>query len=223
MCRDTVRTVTGDVQRWRDLLTALAPTLPGEWRVRGSGRRVVLVREPVEWTVLWLGRSQRRAGDPYLMSGVTPLVSPVMGLTSQFGLRSDEVWPEPTYRTVSSAAADAGEQIRMFFQRDAWPLMQRGSYEGHAEVAEQQLAQPAAARQPPWVFPDAAGWRVALETGSPLEPARQAIDKLRSMAADDEVAFYEGLVDAWELGGRSAALSYLQRQRDATLARLGLV
>jgi hypothetical protein len=153
---------------------------------------------------------------------VTSLVSPVMGLTSQFGLRSDEVWPEPSYRTVSLSAPDAAEQIQLFFEEQAWPQMQRGSYEGHAELAEQQLAQPVAERQPPWVFPDAAGWRVVLESGSPVEPARQAIDKLRSLDADDEVAFYEGLVEAWESGGRSAALSYLGEQRDATLTRLKL-
>jgi len=213
-----------DERLWRGLLTRLAPKLPGEWRVRGSGRRIVLVQEPMEWTVPWLGMTRsRKTDDPYLMAGVTSLVGPVMGLTSEFGLRSDEVHPRPAYFTISLSAPDAEDLVHSFFVNDAWPLMQHGTYEGHAKQAEEQLAEPEAEREPPWVFPEAAGWRVVLETGSPVEPARQAIEKFRSWGdADDEVVFYQDLIDAWEAGGQPGALAYLQQQRDATVSRLKL-
>ena len=213
-----------DSRLWRGLLTRLAPTFPGDWQVRGSGRRVVLVKRPVEWTLPWLGMSRTRStDDPYLMAGVTPLVGPLIGLTSEFGLRSDEVHPRPAYFTVSLAAPEAEEQVRSFFLNDAWPLMQHGTYEGHATRAEEQFAQPVPNRHPPWVFPDAAGWRVVLGTGSPVEPARQGIEKFRSMGdADQDVAFYQELIEAWEAGGQPAALAYLQEHRDATLSRLKL-
>jgi len=126
----------------------------------------------------WLGMSRsRKTDDPRLMAGVTPLVGPVIGLTSHFGLRSDEVHPRPAYSTISLSAPDAQEHVLSFFVNDAWPLMQHGTYEGHANQPEEQLAEPEAEREPPLVFPHAAGWRVVLGTGSPLEPARQSVEK----------------------------------------------
>jgi len=213
-----------DAKLWRDLLNRLAPTLPGDWQVRGTGRQVVLVKQPVEWTLPWLGMSRTRTtDDPYLMAGVTPLVGPVLALTAEFGLRSDEVRPRPAYVKVSLSAPEAEEQVRSFFMNDAWPRMQQGTYEGHAARAERQFAQPAAERRPPWVFQQAAGWRVVLETGSPVEPARQGLEKFESLGAGENLfAFYRGLIDAWEAGSQPAALAYLQKQREATLSRLKL-
>jgi len=64
---------------------------------------------------------------------------------------------------------------------------------------------------------------VVLGTDSPAEPARQGIEKFGSWGdANNIVAVYQGLIDAWEAGGRPAAPVYLQQQRDATLSRLKL-
>lgn len=218
--------MSDDAKAWRALLDELAPTLPGEWRVRtrGRSRPPVLVREPVEWTLSWFGMSRpRKTVDPFLMAGVTPLVGHVTSLTSDFGLRSDEVRPRPAYRTVPLTAPEAAEHLRTFFWQDAWPRMEQGTYQAHAERAEAQFAQAPADREPPWVFPEAAGWRVVLGTGSPVEPARQAVETFAAMeGAEDAVACYTGLVEAWESGGPAAALHQLERQRDATLASLAL-
>ena len=40
--------------------------------------------------------------------------------------------------------------------------------------------------------------------------------------ADQDVAFYQEVIETWEAGWQPAALSYLQEQRDATLSRLKL-
>lgn len=87
---------------------------------------------------------------------------------------------------------------------------------------EAQFAQPESERGRPLVYPDAAGWRVVLETGSPVPPAREAADWFAACGEQQAARWYEALITAWESGGRDGALRYLTEQRDQVLDSLKL-
>lgn len=56
-----------------------------------------------------------------------------------------------------------------------------------------------------------------------MEPARTPIDCLHRVYAPELIPWFEGLIAAWEDGGRASALQYLQDHRGAALKQLKLV
>ncbi|MGV9806111.1 hypothetical protein [Micromonospora chersina] len=212
-------------RRWRHVLTELRPDLPGEWSVRGTGLGTVLVREPLDWALAWIGYS----GSPtrpvgWVAAGVQPLVSPFISWVMTYGVRMDEVRSGPP--TVDLSADEAVEQARRFVldaglaKLDSWPA------ERLADVAERDFAQDPHRRRTHWH--QLPGWRVVTGTASPVEPATQLVDLCHERAAGtsgtgarqlaEQAAFHEGLVRAWQDGDREAALAFLTAQRDQALA-----
>jgi hypothetical protein len=203
--------------RWPRLLTELAPTLPGEWDIRGGrGAKALLIRQPVGWTFTWIGLYRVRvADDPYLMVGLVPTVMP-FSLNLAYGQRSDGPG------TFNLVADDATAAIRRFLLDDALPDLDTWTESFLAQVAEVSLTRPAAERVSPH-FLQAAGWRVINDTGSPVQPAEEAIAFYRERDATEEASWYQGLIDAWRQGGRTTALSYLEEQRLDGLRRLKIL
>lgn len=212
-------------RRWRHVLTALRPDLPGEWSVRGAGLGAVLVREPLDWALAWIGYS----GSPtrpvgWVAAGVQPLVTPFTSWIMTYGIRMDEVRSGPS--TVDLTADEAVEQARRFVldaglaKIDGWPA------ERLADVAERDFAQDPRRRRTHWH--QLPGWRVVNGTASPVEPATQLVELCRERAAGtsgtgarqlaEQAAFHDGLVRAWQDGERGAALEFLTAQRDQALA-----
>jgi len=92
-----------------------------------------------------------------------------------------------------------------------------------AAAAEEQYAQPHQERGRPLSNPQAAAWRVILETGSPVEPALEAAAWFEDTShASDAATWYRALVQAWNSGGRAAALAFLTTNRDDAVAALKL-
>ncbi|MGC3862913.1 hypothetical protein ACPSM1_22305 [Micromonospora chersina] len=212
-------------RRWRHVLTELRPDLPGEWSVRGTGLGTVLVREPLDWALAWIGYS----GSPtrpvgWVAAGVQPLVTPFTSWIMTYGIRMDEVRPGPS--TVDLTADGAVEQARRFVldtglaKIDGWPA------ERLADVAERDFAQDPRRRRTHWH--QLPGWRVVNGTASPVEPATELVELCRERAAGtsgtgarqlaEQAAFHDGLVRAWQDGEREAALEFLTAQRDQALA-----
>lgn len=212
-------------RRWRHVLTELRPDLPGEWSVRGTGLGTVLVREPLDWALAWIGYS----GSPtrpvgWVAAGVQPLVAPFTSWVMTYGVRMDEVRSGPS--TLDLSSDGAVEQARRFVldaglaKIDGWPA------ERLADVAERDFAQDPSRRRTHWH--QLPGWRVVNDTASPVEPATQLVELCRERAAGtsgtgarqlaEQAAFHEGLVRAWQDGEREAALEFLTAQRDQALA-----
>lgn len=206
---------------WVRIAREVAPTLPGTWVVRGGrGVKAVLVREPYDWSFSWVGLYRVRAeDDPYLMAGVVPLVTPDPGFAASYGLRSDRVRHRPP--TVNMLAEDAAERVRLFIVEDALPRMHPWNDEALAASAEENCL----GDRPGFEFAmlQSAGWRVLTGTGSPVEPARVAVEHCKHVYAPELVPWYEALSAAWENGGRTSALQFLQEHRSATLKQLKLV
>ncbi|MGY0006887.1 hypothetical protein [Micromonospora sp. I033] len=212
-------------RRWRQILSALRPDLPGEWSLRGSGLDTVLVREPLDWALGWIGY----AGSPtrpvgWVAAGVQPLVTPFTSWVMTYGVRMDEVRSGPS--TVDLSSDEAVDQARRFLldaglaKIDSWPA------ERLADVAERDFAQDPGRRRTHWH--QLPGWRVVNDTASPVEPATQLAELSHARAAEssgkggrqlaEQAAFYAGLVEAWHDGGRDGALRFLTGQRDRALA-----
>lgn len=205
---------------WSRIAKALAAQLPGEWTIGRTGINTILVRRPVEWVLVWAGVDRiRRDSDPYLIGGEVPLVGPFQ-LSVGHGLRSDQVPGQA--RVVDLATPTAPELVGRFISEQLLPRIDEWTPARLAAESEAQLAQPDDQRQPPIVFPEAAGWRVVLDSGSPVEAAKQAIAWAEDAYSPDDAAWYRDLLQAWESGGREAALRYLEGQRDAALAGLKL-
>lgn len=204
---------------WTRIIGALAPSLPGDWTVRGGrGAKAVLVRQPVEWTFAWIGLDRVRVTDhPYLMSGLVPLVIPVDGFSAFYGLRSDEAWLPGT---VDLLSATAPETVRRFILSHAVPMMEPWTPQALANAAEDSYRRAEPGFDVNLV--QAAGWRVVNESGSPVEPAERAIELFRPRHAPEVVTWYEKLTAAWNQGGRPAALTYLEQHRQDVLTRLKL-
>ncbi len=205
---------------WQRAVRELASRLPGEWVVGRPGPKAILVRKPIEWRLVWVGLDRIRSTmTPRVIAGAAPLVYP-FSLRYASGLRSD-TWrdgppnvdllsPELT-GAVERFVVDAGLPVV-----DSWPEQRM------TEVAEQQFAEPAERRHPPRRYLEAAGWRVVNNAGSPAEPARQAADECRKLDYAEGVQWFESLLAAWQAGGRSAALTYLEEQRAAVLDGLNI-
>ncbi len=185
--------------------------------VRGRGASAVLVREPVEWTLTWVGLNRlRKTNTPFLMAGVVPLVEPFSFTGAPYGLRSDAARRPGT---VDLLAADTFAVVESFVLDDALPVLDSWTPERLADRAEANFALPAGERGHP-EFSSAAGWRAVNDSGSPVEPAREAAELLRAREAEDLAGWYESLVMSFEEGGRPRALEFLEEQRHAGLTRM---
>ncbi len=205
---------------WQRIARALAPELPGGWRVGGSGIRTVVAREPIDWVVVWFGASRVRRDDiPCLIGGEASLVGPPFNLSVGHGLRSDTRRDAP--KRIDLTEPDATELVRSFVLDDVLPRVKPWTPEALAQEAEAQLAMPLAERGRPLRFPDAAGWRVVLDQGSPEQPVAE-FEAWEEGAAAEDIEWYRKLLQAWQSGGRDAAMSYLAERRDQALTDLKL-
>lgn len=205
---------------WQRALREVVPQLPGEWAIGRPGAKAIIAQQPIEWRLVWVGMDRVRATTtPFLIAGVVPLASP-FALRYTNGLRSDYSRGPGKIDLLSPDVADT---VLRFVVADAIPVVNSWPAARMAAVAEEQFAQPPDQRGRPLRYPDAAGWRVVNDTGSPVEPAQQAADQLKASYSPDEAAWYEALVAAWNSGGRPAALAYLEQQRAAALVSLKLM
>ncbi|MCG5461959.1 hypothetical protein AB0K35_04165 [Micromonospora sp. NPDC053740] len=212
-------------RRWRQILSELRPALPGEWRLRGVGVGSVLAREPLGWSLAWIGYS----GSPtrpvgWVAAGVQPLVTPYASWIMTYGVRMDEVQSAPpTVDLMSDAAAGQTRQFVLdtgLKEIDNWPPARL------ADVAERDFAHDPRQRRTHWH--QLPGWRVVNGTASPVEPATQLAQLCRDRAAGmsgkaarqlaEQATFYERLIQAWHDGEREQALQFLTSQRDQALA-----
>ena len=204
---------------WKRLAVSLAEALPGEWAIGRPGNNCVLVRIPVDWTFTWIGvERSRKIDDPGLIVGRVGLIGPFR-FGYHHGERSD-VFGGPGKVDLT---ADNAEQTLFDFitgyglpQVDLWDAIRM------AETCEAQYGRPEAEWGRPIVFPEAAGWRLVFDTGSPEGPAEKAIAWLRGNYAPDEANWYTALLEAWRHGGRAGGLDYLTAQREEALRRLKL-
>lgn len=208
------------VKAWQKISKQLAAELPGEWKIGRSGIKTLLVRQPVEWTVLWVGIGRVRRDDrPRLLGGITPLVREFddVSITHGVSMPVRPGGPVDVDLTTPDALDTVREFVDVVLERTAnW------TPERLAAEAEEQLGQAPDDRGTPLTFPDAAGWRVVLDTGDPVGPAREAASWWEKAAAPEAAPWYRKLADAWETGGRTAALQFLEKSRDAAVESLKL-
>lgn len=208
------------VKAWQKITKQLRATLPGEWVIGRSGVKTLLVRQPVEWTVLWVGIGRVRRDDrPRLLGGITPLVREFDDVSVTHGV-SMPVRPGGPL-DIDLTSPEAMDAVRGFVD----VVLERTANwtpERLAAEAEEQLAQAPEDRGRPLTFPDAAGWRVVLDRGDPVGPAREAAAWWEKAAAPEAAPWYRNLADAWETGGRPAALHLLEASRDAAVESLQL-
>ena len=208
------------VKAWQRIARQLGASLPGEWSIARSGLRTALTKQPVEWTVLWVGISRvRRDDQPSLMGGITPLVRPFNDLSVSRGLTTPVRPGDPS--SYDLTAADAEDQVRRFTEA-ALDSVADWTPVRLAEKAEEQFATAPDDRVRPITFIDAAGWRVVLDSSNPVEPAHAAVDWFEKASSPANVSWYRNLISAWESGGRAAALALLEANRAAALESLKL-
>ena len=204
---------------WKRLAVSLTDALPGEWTVGRMGTNGVLVRVPVDWTFTWIRPERsRKIDDPRIIVGRVNLVSPFR-LGYHYGARSD-VFGGPG--KVDLTADNAQQTVLDFITAYGLPQVDLWDAIRMAEACEAQYLRPEAEWGRPILFPEAAGWRLVFDTGSPEGPAEQGIAWLRGNYAPDEGDWYAALLEAWRHGGRAAGLDYLTAQREEALRKLKL-
>lgn len=208
------------VKAWQEIVKQLAGSLPGEWSVARSGVKTLLVKQPVDWVVLWVGISRvRRDDEPRMMGGLTPLVAEFGDVAAFHGL-STPIRPGAPH-TVDMTANDAADAAREFSEA-VLNTVAPWTPERLAAEAEDQLSEAPDARGRPLTFPYAAGWRVVRGTADPTGPAREAADWFERKSAPKRAPWFRNLADAWETGSRDAALAFLEANRATALESLKL-
>lgn len=208
------------VKAWQKIVKQLAGSLTGEWSIGGSGVRTMLVRQPVEWVLLWVGISRvRREDRPRLMGGITPLVRQFDGVSVTYGLSTPVRPGAPA--DVDLTGPDAMDVVDTFVKA-VLEEVAPWTPERLAARAEEQLAEAPEDRGRPLTFVDAAGWRVVLNTGDPVEPALAAADWFDKAYGSKRAPWYRDLAGAWQSGGRDATLAFLEANRAAALESLKL-
>lgn len=208
-------------RRWLDLAAETARELPGQWSVRGGGLKAALVRGPFEWTLPWIGFEEdalySHAGlTGRFVAGVSPLVEHEFQWLLTFGVRMADLGDGP--REVDLEHPGAAAVLREFAIKHAIPTFDHWTVERIAERCERQTDKPLERRTPPHRWLGAPGFRVVLGTGSPEALALDAIEFGRERQIKGMPEFYQSLLDAWRAGGRPAALSFLEADRDRKLA-----
>ncbi|MQA81750.1 MAG: hypothetical protein GEV10_25300 [Streptosporangiales bacterium] len=210
---------------WQRLAAELRTDLPGDWSLRGKGRMTKLVREPVDWRLCWVGFGKSAYSSAgWLYAAVQPLCTYFGGppMSLNYGIRMDDVEGGPS--SVDLTEPGAGDVVRDFLAGpapatfDEWPLELFGT------ASERNLARPRDERGTPRFWLLAPGCRVVLDTGSPVEPAREAAAYHLEWedGTAEEAAYYAGLADAFEAGGRDKALAYLEDRKEAMLVAADL-
>ncbi|GAB3916919.1 hypothetical protein GCM10011575_33070 [Microlunatus endophyticus] len=208
------------VKAWQKIAKQLRGTLPGEWSVARSGVRTLLVRQPIDWVVVWVGISRVRRDDmPGLIGGLTSLAGYFNDVNASHGL-STPVGPDSP-RTVDLTTPGALDEVSSF----ATAVLDKvadWTPERLAAEAEEQLAQAPDTRGRPLTFQHASGWRAILGTADGFEPAKEAAEWFAKALAPEYATWYEDLATAWQSGGRAAALQFLQDSRTAAIDSLKL-
>ncbi|MEU7478312.1 hypothetical protein AB0A63_20170 [Lentzea sp. NPDC042327] len=107
-------------ERWHQLAGELAPSLPGRWSLRGRGKQTVLVREPWDWTVSWIGFDKSAYSDEgWFLAAVEPLVLDRFRWALSYGMRMDEVRGGPL--GVNLWSDNAGQVLHDFVHNAALP------------------------------------------------------------------------------------------------------
>lgn len=206
---------------WQRIATQVAPHLPGHWVVRRRGARTTLVREPIEWTLPWIGFARSRGNDfGYVYAAVVPFVAPFNWYLT-YGLRmGDEPGVPDIPMGLEVLQPGAVDVLQRFLDRQGLPTIDVWSAELLADEAEHSYQLPPGERnEPPAHWIHAAGWRVVNNAGSPVEPARDAIDYFDEVDMTEHADWYRQLLAAWESGGREAALQFMVGYRQQVLTR----
>lgn len=210
-------------RKWvHELLNAVRGDLPGSWTLRGSNAaNLTLIREPIGWSIAWIGCDPSRTGKVYPICGVQPIAEFfASGLTAKYSMRLDEA--EIGQRLLDLKGDDALSLLREFVTGPGLAEVATWTDENLARAAEASYAEPPGRRYHEWF--GVAGWRAITGSGDPVRPAEEAIAHLESLSAfnPDRIDFYLGLIAAWESGAVEAARGYLIDQRDQALATLRL-
>ncbi|ANZ41512.1 hypothetical protein BBK82_41730 [Lentzea guizhouensis] len=210
------------VERWHELARELAPSLPGQWSLRGWGEQTVLVEEPWDWTARWIGFDRSAySEDGWFMAAVEPLVLDRFRWALSFGIRMDEVRGGPL--SVDLWADNAGQVLHDFVHGAALAVLDEWTVEKFAAAADKSMQRPVEKRRAPHYWLLAPGYRVVLDTGSPEEPLRQVIDHINESGKfATALLFYEELLERWQTGGRDKALKFLEFDRDRKMEEAGL-
>jgi hypothetical protein len=216
-------------KRWVEILRVIRDDLPGRWTIRGRGMKTTLIREPIGWTIPWIGASKGSFGR--LHAGVAPAVEQAVSWrTGPYGLDMVDVRGGP--RGIDFGATDDLDVARTFV--------------GHALVRIDELSPTALAEKgerglqvmfdlvsprsdmdlPSRYVMGAVGWRIVNDSGNPVEAAEQCIRYVEFQTweratKDESIGFYRELIDVWTSGGRDESLTWLAERRDRQLAELG--
>lgn len=203
--------------RWLEIAATLRDELPGRWSLRGGGQKTMIVGEPVEWAIPWFGFSKGSIGR--LHCGVAPAMEPLLEWRmGRYGFDMSEVRSGP--RSIDLLADDALDVARGFVFGPGIARIELLTPDYYGERAEQEAADQAA--EGGWVLM-APGWRVINDSGSPVDVAARCIAWVQQRFAHDpayvalHADFFRQLIDAWNDGGRDAALTFLVEHRDAQL------
>lgn len=209
------------VERWHELALELAPKLPGRWSLRGRGDLTVLVQEPWDWRLQWIGFDKSSFSDKgSFVAAVEPLVLDRFRWAFSYGLRMDEVKGGPL--SVDLWSDDAAQVLHDFVQNGAQPVFEKWTVEKFADASERSLQRPVERRRPPHYWLMAPGYRIILDTKSPEEPLQQIIDWYHSRDFGQNALFYEELLERWQAGGRDEAMKFLEVDRDRKIEEAGL-
>lgn len=214
--------VAASGKRWVEILRVLREELPGDWSIRGGGLRSILIREPIGWTIPWIGAS--KASSVRMHAGVAPALTPHLGwLMGEYGLDMSEL-RDPRLRALP-LGDDGDLEIARQFVVPALARIAELTPQFYARRAEYVLGVVAdGGPTSSTTHLMAPGWRVINGSGDPVAAARICQDWARwRLAGEPEyippyLDFYDGLIDAWHSGGRDHALAFLTWNRDHQLA-----
>ena len=208
-------------ERWRALITELAPSVPGDWEIRGSGWRTSLVRQPEPWTIAWIGFTKSAYSDEgWFHAGVAPLVTHHFNWGSPFTVRTDRVEGFP--KAIDLTNPGVGEVLREFAVGPAIEKIERGLSSVLASGAEKNYARAQRPRRPPHYWLMVPGWRVVLGTDSPEAPAAEAVEFYTELGDTEAITFYQTLLDTWKADGREGTLTFLEADRVRKIRAGGL-
>jgi hypothetical protein len=206
-----------------EILRVLQAELPGEWSIRGGGLKAKLVREPIGWAIPWIGAS--KASSVRTHAGVAPAVWPQLSwLMNEFGLDMEDV--RGGARSIE-LGEDGDLEVARTFAGHALTRFEELTPERYADWAERSLPMMSGPELPLNYILMAPGWRVINDSADPVEAAEVCIEwSARRWGEGDETAvrdrrFYEGLIAAWQVGGRDDGLAFLAENRDRQLVEQG--
>lgn len=213
---------SGPTGRWQEIAAGLSDELPGEWSVRGTGAGTILVQEPVDWRLCYVGRETLAHSEAdRLYAAVQPLFAPHERLSMQFSTESYGELDGSEY--VDMRQSDANERVRAFVTGPAAAMFDEFPVDLLGRGAERNLERTEGRREANGYWLLAPGARVLSGAESPVGPAKEAAEFFAAREDGGFAArYYTGLAEAYERGGREAATGYLERRRDEMLDRFGV-